>query len=43
MIAYRRGASGRPIPVIRGTGIRVQTTAIAAYEWQLEPQQIADE
>jgi uncharacterized protein (DUF433 family) len=29
-ITYRRGASGFPSPVLRGTGIRVQTIAIAA-------------
>jgi uncharacterized protein (DUF433 family) len=42
-IAYRRGASGRPVPVVRGTGIRVQAVVIAAQDWQLSPQQIADE
>ena len=29
-ITYRRGASGSLSPVLRGTGIRVQTIAIAA-------------
>ena len=29
-ITYRRGASGSLSPVLRGTGIRVQTSAIAA-------------
>ena len=24
-VTYRRGASGQPVPVLRGTGIRVQT------------------
>ena len=28
-ITYRRGASGIPMPVLRGTGLRVQTIAIA--------------
>ena len=29
-VAYRRGAGGRPTPVVRGTGIRVQTLAVEA-------------
>ena len=29
-VTYRRGASGVPTPVLRGTGIRVQAAAIAA-------------
>ena len=29
-ITYRRGASGSPSPVLRGTGIRIQTIVIAA-------------
>jgi uncharacterized protein (DUF433 family) len=32
-VAYRRGASGIPMPVVRGTGIRVQTIAIAHHKW----------
>jgi len=40
-VTYRRGASGHPVPVIRGTGIRVQTLAIAHNEWGLTPSQIA--
>jgi hypothetical protein len=28
-VTYRRGASGWPVPVIRGTGIRVQTIVVA--------------
>ena len=27
-ITYRRGAAGQPMPVLRGTGIRVQTVAV---------------
>ncbi len=42
-VTYRRGASGQPAPVVRGTGIRVQTVAVAAQDWQLSPQQIAYE
>jgi len=32
-IAFRRGASGIPVPVLRGTGIRVQTIVISNREW----------
>ncbi|MDJ0753852.1 MAG: DUF433 domain-containing protein [Ardenticatenaceae bacterium] len=40
-ITYRRGASGIPVPVIRGTGIRVQTIVIAHQEWQMTGAEIA--
>jgi uncharacterized protein (DUF433 family) len=42
-ITYRRSASGQPLPVLRGTGIRVQTIAVAARDWKLSPAQIATE
>jgi len=42
-VTYRRGASGWPVPVLRGTGIRVQTVAVAAQQWKLSPAQIAAE
>lgn len=42
-ITYRRGASGWPVPVLRGTGIRVQAVVIAAQQWELSPAQIAAE
>ena len=42
-VTYRRGASGQPVPVLRGTGLRVQTLVVAAQEWQLSPAQIAAE
>jgi uncharacterized protein (DUF433 family) len=42
-VTYRRGASGQPVPVLRGSGIRVQTIVIAAQQWQLAPEQIAAE
>jgi uncharacterized protein (DUF433 family) len=42
-ITYRRGASRQPTPVLRGTGIRVQTIAIAANEWGMSPAEIANE
>jgi len=42
-ITYRRGSSGQLIPVISGTGIRVQTLAIATHHWGWTPTQIAEE
>lgn len=29
-ITYRRGASGQPLPALRGTRLRVQTVVVAA-------------
>ncbi len=40
-ITYRRGASGIPVPVLRGTGIRVQTIVISNREWHEAPAEIA--
>jgi uncharacterized protein (DUF433 family) len=40
-ITYRRGAAGVPTPVIRGTGVRVQTVVIAAERWQMPLSEIA--
>lgn len=42
-VAYRRGASGVPTPVIRGTGIRVQTVVSALHAWKMTPEEIAAE
>jgi uncharacterized protein (DUF433 family) len=42
-ITYRNGASGSPVAVIRGTGIRVQTIAIATHQWGMSPKQLAAE
>ena len=42
-ITYRRGASGIPTPVLRGTGLRVQSVVIAHGAWGLAPAEIADE
>jgi uncharacterized protein (DUF433 family) len=42
-IAYRQGANGQLVPVIKGTGIRVQTVAIASQKWGMSPNQIANE
>ncbi len=40
-ITYKRGISGIPSPVLRGTGIRVQTIVIANREWNESPEEIA--
>ncbi len=42
-ITYRRGAAAVPTPVLRGTGIRVQTIVVAAQQWGLTVEQIAAE
>lgn len=42
-VTYRRGAGGRPTPVLRGTAIRVQTIVVAAHCWKFSPAQIAAE
>jgi uncharacterized protein (DUF433 family) len=42
-ITYRVGASRQPTPVIRGTGIRVQTIVIAAHHWGQSPAEIAED
>ena len=40
-IIYRRGASDIPVPVLRGTGIRVQTIVISNREWNETPKEIS--
>lgn len=42
-ITYRRGTSGAPTAVVRGTGLRVQTLVVAAHTWGWAPPQIAAE
>ena len=42
-ITYRRGASGAPTPVIRGTGVRVQAIVIAHEQWGMTAAEIAAE
>ena len=42
-ITYRRGAAGMPKPMIRGTGLRVQTIVVAKQVWKLTVEQIAEE
>jgi len=42
-ITYCRGAAGIPTPMLRGTGIRVQTIVIDAQQWGMTPAQVAAE
>jgi uncharacterized protein (DUF433 family) len=42
-VTYRRGAAGAPIPIVRGTGIRVQALVVAAQQWEWTPDRIAAE
>jgi uncharacterized protein (DUF433 family) len=42
-ITYRRGGSGIPTPVIRGTGIRVETIVIGHYHWNQSTEKLAKE
>ncbi len=42
-VTYRRGASGQPVAVLRGAGLRVQTVVTAANAWGLTAAQIAEE
>jgi uncharacterized protein (DUF433 family) len=40
-VTYRRGAAGWPEPVLRGTGIRVQTVVVARQVWHMDSAEIA--
>jgi uncharacterized protein (DUF433 family) len=42
-ITYRRGASSVPSPVIRGTGIRVQSIVVAHMQWEMSAAAIAEQ
>jgi len=42
-IVYRYGASGIPTPVLRGTGLRVQTLAMDVHQERMTPAQVAAE
>ena len=42
-ITYHRGGSGLSVPIVKGTGVRVQTLAIASQKWGLSAQEIAAE
>lgn len=42
-LTYRQGASGLAVPIVHGTGLRVQTLAIASQQWGLSAEEIAAE
>jgi uncharacterized protein (DUF433 family) len=42
-VTYRRGAAGQPVPVIRGTGVRVQALVVASRIWKLAPSELGRE
>jgi len=42
-VTFRRGASGIPVPVLRGTGLRVQNVVIANDNWGMTSTEIAEE
>ena len=42
-ITYRRGSSGIPTPVLRGTGIRVQTIVISHHKWGESVESLAED
>lgn len=42
-VTYRRGATGQPVPVFRGTGIRIQTMVVAVQQWEMAPDRAAAE
>ncbi len=42
-VTYCRGAAGQPTPVLRGTGIRVQTVIVAQQVWGMTREQVMAE
>lgn len=42
-IAYRRGAARWPTPVLRATGIRVQTIVVAVRKWGMSTDDVAED
>jgi uncharacterized protein (DUF433 family) len=42
-ITYKKGVSGKSVPVINNSGIRVQTLVIANQTWKLSISEIAQE
>ena len=42
-VTYRRGASGQPGPVLRGTALRVQTLVAATQAWGMDSARLAAE
>ena len=43
LITYRRGGSGIPTPILRGTGIRVETIVVANRRWGQSAAELARE
>ena len=43
LITYRRGSSGIPTPIVRGTGIRVETIVVSHHRWGQSIQELAEE
>ena len=43
LITYRRGSSGIPTPVLRGTGIRVETIVVSHQRWGQSAAELAEE
>ncbi|MBI2865374.1 MAG: DUF433 domain-containing protein [Chloroflexi bacterium] len=43
LITHKRGPAGDSTPIIKGTGIRVQTILVAATVWAMPPEEIAQE
>jgi uncharacterized protein (DUF433 family) len=41
-IGYRRGASGQPVAVLRGLGIRVQTLVVGHHHWGMDAAQLVE-
>ena len=42
-VTYRRAASGQPVPMVRGKGIRVRTIVQACQAWGMSPTEAAQE
>lgn len=41
-IGYHRGATGQPVPVLQGLGIRVQTLVVGQHTWAMSVAELAD-
>jgi uncharacterized protein (DUF433 family) len=41
--AFLGSPTGQPTPVVRGTSVRVQTLVVESQDWQMSPDQIAEE
>jgi len=42
-VTYVRGGAGQPVPVVRGSGIRIQAVVVASRVWGMSPADIAAE